>query len=584
MKMAIRMFFYFLIPGLWPLHAKQEVPRETHFEISFPASASPSPITGRVFLILSRKGETEPRLQLDFDGPQLFGTDVHGMRPGQTALIKDTTQGFPLQSLKEIPPGDYYVQAILNVYTEFHRADGHTVWAHMDQWEGQDFARSPGNLISEVQKIHFDAKGDSKFTLRLTNAIPPIQMPADTEWVKHIKLQSQLLTQFWGHPMYLGATVLLPKGYDTHPNIHCPVIYLQGHFALGAPFSFTTKPDKPGYKSWARLREEARAKHLNIVEPPEFQSDDEEDDGSMADLESGYEFFQAWNSENFPRMIAVTFQHPTPYFDDSYAINSANAGPYGDAITNELIPYIEDHFRVLRQPYARVLTGGSTGGWGALALQVYHPDFFGGTWSISPDPVDFRRYYGGVNLYQDHNAFMASADDAWLRPERYCCRFSDGQVRLSNRQMSQRGVILGTQDMGIEWLNYTPVASDGYPRRVWNLQTGEIDQEVVEYMRAHDYDLRDYLERNWSKIGSRLVGKIHVICGDSDGVYSNLAVYSLEDFLENTKEPYYAGSFTYGRPLKGHQWQPWTNADLVRIMAKTIASHAPGFDSSAWNY
>jgi hypothetical protein len=201
---------------------------------------------------------------------------------------------------------------------------------------------------------------------------------------------------------------------------------------------------------------------------------------------------------------------------------------------------------VIRQPYARVLTGGSTGGWGALALQVYHPEFFGGAWSISPDPVDFRRYYGGVNLYEDHNAFIAGADDGWLRPERYCCRFSDGQVRLSNRQLSQRGVILGTQDMGIEWLNHTPVGDDGYPRRVWDLKTGEIDHEVVDYMKAHDYDLSDYLKRNWPKIGPQLVGKIHVICGDADWAYLNLGVYLLEDFLENTKDPYFAGSFTYG--------------------------------------
>ena len=114
----------------------------------------------------------------------------------------------------------------------------------------------------------------------------------------------------------------------------------------------------------------------------------------LADLnrETGYEFYQSWTSDNFPRMIAVTFQHPTPYFDDSYAVNSVNNGPYGDALVKEMIPYLESHFRMIPKTYARVLTGGSTGGWESMAVQVFYPDFFGGTWTLYPDPMDFRRY------------------------------------------------------------------------------------------------------------------------------------------------------------------------------------------------
>jgi Putative esterase len=557
---------------------QQSLIGKARFNIFFPASVHPTPVTGRVFLFVSKNDKTEPRFG---DDVVVFGVDVRATNPDEPAVIDDATLGFPVSSLSQIPAGDYYVQALLNVYTEFHRADGHVIWAHMDQWEGQDMGRSPGNLISEAQKVHLDSSTGYKHELRLNKVIPPVEVPPDTEWVKHVKFESKLLSRFWGHPIYIGATVLLPKGYDAHPDVHYPVLYLQGHFSLEAPFGFTTEADKPGTKSWARQREEWSAKRLNMPEPP----DDVHYNGSLMNVESGYEFYQSWKADGFPRMIAVTFQHPTPYFDDSYGINSANAGPYGDAIMDELIPYVEEHFRVIRQPYARVLTGGSTGGWGSLAMQVYHPDFFGGTWTFYPDPVDFRRYYGGVNLYEDNNAFTSGPMDAWVIQDRSLSRSQDGQGQFSNRQYSRLASILGTQDAGIEWLNYTSVGRDGYPSPVWDLATGKIDREVVDYMKKHDYDLRDYLERNWSSIGPKLVGKLHIFCGDQDGVYLNLAVYLLEDFLANTKNPYYAGSFQYGRPLKGHGWQPATNAELVKEIAAHITANAPKTENtSVWKH
>lgn len=560
-----------LVSGAAATAIAQEVTRpasgNTRFEISFSGPTHAEPITGRVFLFLSSNAAPEPRLQ---SATILLGRDVRRMQPSEQVIIDSATAGFPVHNLSEVPPGDYYVQAVLNVYTEFHRADGQTIWAHMDQWEGQDFARAPGNLVSEPQKLHVQPSSAQSFRVNLSKVIPSIVVPADTEWVKRIKFQSKLLSQFWGRPIYIGATVLLPRGYATHSGIQYPVIYLQGHFSLDAPFGFTTEADKEGAKSWARQREEWAAKHLkNMPEPPPGT----EYNGALMNVESGYEFYRAWNSDDFPRMIAVTFQHPTPYFDDSYGINSPNAGPYGDAIMKELIPAVEEQFRVIREPYARVLAGGSTGGWGALALQLYHPEFFGGTWSFYPDPVDFRRYYGGVDLYQDENAFTDKRGRAFA---------GGGQ---SNRRISQRISILGTQDGGFEWDKHTPVGSDGYPRPVWDLATGKIDHEVVEYMRAHDYDLREFLARTWSTIGSMLVGKLHIYCGDEDGGYANLAVYLLEDFLESTTDPYYAGMFQYGRPLKGHGWQPTTNAELVENMAKHIVDHGTAAGKPpAWFY
>jgi len=540
------------------------------FDLTLSASLSAEPITGRLFVIITKSGASEPRMQL-FDVP-LFGVDVFSLCAGVPVIIDANTPGYPISTLAEIPVGDYYVQALLNVYTEFHRSDGHTVWAHMDHWEGQDMARSPGNLRSKVAKLYLDPRSDRVFKLMLERVIPPIEVPADTEWVKRIRFQSKLLTEFWGHPIYLGATILLPRGYDDDFDVRYPVVYVQGHFSLDAPFGFKTDPDARDSKSWARSKAEYTARGLHMAEPPP----NAQFNGALYNGESGYEFYESWKSEGFPPVIAVTFQHPTPYFDASYCVNSASIGPYGDAIMNELIPLIEERFRVISEPYARVLTGCSTGGWAALALQMYHPEFFGGTWAFCPDPVDFRRYYGGVNLYEHRNAFSAvEAGNAWVTPERYCFRDPSGQVRLSNRQFSRLTSVAGTQDAGYAWVSYTPVAADGYPTPVWDLQTGEIDYDVVKYMNEHGYDLRAYLERNWMKIGPALIGKLHLFCGDSDGGFFNLALYFFEDFLNNTHDPYFRGTFTYGRPLKGHGWQPMTAAELVVTMAQHIEAHAP---------
>lgn len=528
------------------------------FQISFPRSTHPQPITGRVFVIVTREKQPEPRIQAGFwgDTAPLFGADVAQLKPGEAAIIDSETLGYPTVSLRDIPAGDYHVQALMNVYTEFHRSDGHVIWAHMDQWEGQQFNLSPGNLYSEIQDLHLDPQAGYKVKLSLTKVIPPIDLPPDTSWVKHIKIQSTLLTKFWGHPFYLGATVLLPQGYDSHQEVHYPVLYMQDHFSLGPALPFAD-PNESGNSQGRRSSR-------------------------------GLEMYQAWTSDHFPRMIAIRFQHPTPYFDDSYAVNSANNGPYGDAIMTELIPYLEEHFRIIRKPYARVLAGGSTGGWESLALQVYHPEFFGGTWTFFPDPIDFRRYQLN-NIYEDENAFYEPGHH-WLPADRYMERRADGQPEVSSRDFSRLEAVLGShgrsgQQLEIWEAAYGPVGDDGYPKPLWDKLTGKIDHNVAQYMKDHGYDLRYYTETNWPKIGPQLVGKIHLYCGDMDNYYLNLAVYLFEDFLNKTRDPNYAGSVDYGRPMKGHGWMPMSFPELVRMMAEHITKNAPaGEDTGGWKY
>lgn len=546
----------------------------TRFQIDFPASVSAKPVTGRVFVIVTRTDKVDPRVQvLSEAAPPFFGQDVHALRPGQSVTIDGSTAGYPLARLKDLPAGDYYVEAFLNVYTQFHRADGHTIWAHID-WIGELPSLAPGNFYSDVRKIHLDPATGFNVHLSLSKILnedefnhggllAQLAPPKESQWIKVVKFQSPTLTKFWGHPMYLGATVLLPKGYDSHPNSYYPVVYNQGHFYQPIPWEFDSNPKS---------------------ETPEAIRE-----GKASNMGTGYEFYEAWNSDHFPRFIMVTFQHPCPYFDDSYAVNSPNCGPFGDAIMKELIPYVETHFRILRKPYARILEGGSTGGWESLALQLYYPKFFGGAWVFDPDPIDFQRFQL-VNLYKDKTAFEFKPFGNWLSNPRPWSRTPAGQVRSSVEDVSHYEDMLGPNgrsDYQLDgwWAVWGPVGKDGYPVSAWNMQTGQIDPAAVAYMRDHGFDLTDYTRKHWSQIGPDLAGKLHFFVGDMDSYYLNLAVYRMEDFMKTTKNPQSDATFTYGRPMKGHGWHPMSWADLLRDIAAQVSKNAPqGSDKAQWNY
>ena len=528
--------------------------------LSFPASAHASPVTGRAFLFVSRTDAQEPRRQ---SGAQrgsepFFGVDVEALKPGEVVTIDASTLGFPLASLSQLPAGEYFVQGLLLPYTQFKRSDGHTIWAHMDAGEGQRFNNAPGSLLSEVQKVRIDPSKKTSLSLSLTKVIPPVARVDDTPWVKRFRIKSALASEFWGHEMQLGAVVLLPKGYEENPTRRYPVVYTIGHYSERAPFGFTfegcDRPESAGARA-VRLARSAR--------------------------ETPCEFQQAWTAGQVPEFIAVFIQHTTPFYDDSYALNSANNGPYGDAITKELIPEIDRRFRTIGASYARTLTGGSTGGWDVLALQLHYPDVFGGAWSLYPDQLDFRNYQFG-NIYADTNAFVV-ADGSWLPREIPSSRTPEGLMQLTVREENQAEMVIASRGRsGGQWdgwqAAWAPVGADGYPKPLWDKRTGAIDRAVAEQMRENGYDLRAYAERNWSTIGPKLVGKLHVAVGDMDNYYLNLGVYRFETFLESTKEPgkgpYYAGSFAYGRPLKPHGWQPWSNQELLRIMMKQVEANS----------
>lgn len=185
-------------------------------QISFTRDVSATPVDGRVFLLISKNDKKEPRFEISEDetkSQQIFGIDVDGLVPGKSVLMDGTVLGYPVKSLDAIPVGDYYAQAVFHRYTVFHRLDGHVTKLPSDEGEVQRWWSKPGNFYSDVQRIHVDPSGVS-VSISMTHVIPNIESAKDTKYVKHVVLQSKLLTQFWGEPMYLGAIVLLPEGWD----------------------------------------------------------------------------------------------------------------------------------------------------------------------------------------------------------------------------------------------------------------------------------------------------------------------------------------------------------------------------------
>src|ERR1041384_7536738 len=191
-----------------------------HFEVAFDPKASPGPLDGRLLLIISNDPGDEPRNQVNGSArtQQLFGIDVDGWKPGDRQVIDAGVLGYPRDSLRDVPAGKFRVQAVLHRYETFRRKDGHTVKLPMDRGEGQQWNKAPGNLYSTPLAVTFDPAADTAIRIALDKVMPPIAPPKNTKYIRHERIQSKLLSEFWGRPMHLGAHVLVPEGFDTHPN------------------------------------------------------------------------------------------------------------------------------------------------------------------------------------------------------------------------------------------------------------------------------------------------------------------------------------------------------------------------------
>jgi hypothetical protein len=512
-----------------------------------------APVTGRVYVIITTNDQREPRRQVGVSGVPFWGQEVRDWGVGEPITLVPGGAGVighPLPDLRGVPAGEYSVQAFLNVFTTFQRADGHVVEMHLNSGAGQSPWRAPGNAMSEPRKVRVDPEAGGTIQLQITHVIPPTDPvppggtlqqgnpPDRGDFLRFVKIRSEALSEFWGQDMYIGANVLLPSDYWTSPGREYPVLYLTGHFPGGsAPYGYS---DEPG---------EGRGRYAG--------------------------FSEFWRSPDNPKMILISVRDANPYYDTGHSVNSPNVGPYGDAFTKELIPYLEEEFRIIDEEWARTLAGGSTGGWEALAIQVFNPEFFGGSWGWCPDPVDFN-YYQIVNVYEDENAYESGSE--WVKVERPNARRPDGTVVSTIRQeMSYERAVGPNGRSGGQWAIwealFSPLGEDGYAAPIWDRVTGEIDHQVADYWKEN-WDLNQHLQKNWTRVGQALRGKLHIAVGDMDSYYLNNAVELMEESMKGLTDPPPEATFEYGRK-KPHCWigySPWregedlSGTEFIRVL------------------
>jgi hypothetical protein len=549
------------------------------FAVSVPAAQSAGPLDGRVILLLSRDLGREPRTHVEpnepLASPYIFGLNVEGLAAGNPVVFDDKAFGWPARRLSTLPSGDYLVQAVLNRYEVFQLADGRVLKLPPDKGEGQQWANKPGNLYSKPLRLHLDKAHPVRTALLLDQQVTAIAPKSDTEFVRHIRIRSELLSHFWGQDVFIGAHVLVPKGFDTHPQARYPLMVFHGHFPEDISDFRTTPPDpdlKPDYSERFHLA------GYNRIQQQE-----------------AYDFYQKWISADFPRFLVIEIEHANPYYDDSYAVNSANLGPYGDAINKELIPEIERRFHAIAAGWARFTYGGSTGGWEALATQVFYPDMYNGAFAACPDPIDFRAYTI-VNLYKDKNAYTLTGEAATV--ERPAFRNYLGEVFTTQRDANYMELAQGDRSRSggqydIWQAVFGPVGADGYPQPIWDKVSGDIDPKVAAYWREH-FDLSYIIARDWATLAPKLKGKIHIYVGSGDNYYLTDSVYFAQERLESLQPPY-EGTIAYGDRAE-HCW----NGDpklgnaysrlhydfqyLPLILERIAASAPPGADLKSWRY
>jgi hypothetical protein len=510
-KITLPFSFLLCLAPLAALPANPPKSAGLQFEVTINKSLTAPTPAGRLFVILARTNNPEPRLVLGRTGlsaPQVLARDLKGLAPGAPAVVDASAFGFPITNLAKVPAGDYFVQALFDSSTDLR------------------LPAAPGNLYSKPQKLHLNPAQGGRWKLELTEQIPADQLPAETEQIKFVKIQSRLLSEFHGRPIFLRAGIILPRDYDRDPSRRYPLLVR----VAGLNGRYTGVLSLMGEKA---------------------------------------EFRKTWQADDTARLILMQLDGAGPY-GDPYYVNSANNGPFGDALVQELIPQVEARFRAMGQPRGRVLNGNSTGGWVSLALQIFYPDFFNGTWSSCPDPVDFRALEL-VNIYQD--------DDVYVNKygyERPSTRDPNGDVRLTTRDEIGVENLLGHGNSftrsGEQWGEWNaafgPRGADGLPVPLWDPQTGKINHAVAEQWKK--YDLRLLLEQNWPTLASKLRGKIHITAGEVDKYFLNNAVHLLDQSLAKANPPF-EGKIAYGMG-KDHGWTDLTLRQMFDEMQAATAA------------
>ena len=479
------------------------------FEVTLDPSLPAQP-SGRLLVVMASSDRVEPRRLIGRTGrtaTPTVGVDVPALAPGDRVILDATAAAFPIEGLADLPAGEYHVQAVLDTNRDI-RSPG-----------------APGSLYSEPLQVALEPAQNEPVRLTLSRRIPDEQLPPDEEYLRFIKIRSDLLTQFHGRPIYVRAGVILPPGFEQEPERRYP---LRVHIG--------------GYGS----------RYTRV--------------GSM--MRPGSPFRDAWLAADAPRMVLLHLDGAGPN-GDPYQVNSANNGPYGDAVTQELIPYVEREFRGIGEPHARVLDGGSTGGWVSLALQIFYPDFFNGAWASCPDGVDFSAFQL-VDIYSGDSAYVDEQGH-----ELPSARNRNGRVRFTMRHEVQMENVLGRGDSwtmsGRQWgawnAAYGPRGQDGRPVPLWDPETGVIDRSVTRHWEP--YDLRLVLEQHWDELAPKLRGKLNIWVGEMDDYYLNNAVHLLDEFLQT--KPSIDARIAFG-PDRGHCWTGISQNEMMREIEERITS------------
>ena len=428
------------------------------------------------------------------------------------------------------------MQPFVNVYTRFARADGKTVWLHMDQWEGQNWKRSPGNLFGEpVGSIR--SALPAPIRLIVDKVIPPIQPPAGhaAGQADQDPERDSLEVVGTSHPSRRDG----PAAEGLRRASRTP---LSDELRTGA--LLVARP--------RRLRQRGALRHVLARR------------GDAAD-----------DLRHAPASVALLRRFLWRELGEQRAVRRRD---HAGADSRD-----RGKFRVIREPWARTLSGGSTGGWIAAAHQVFYPDFYGRAFASCPDSLDFR-YHQIVDIYKDANAYVI--DKGWMKVDRPNQQRPDGNIQSMMKDENHYELVVGDKSRsGGQWdiweATYSPVGADGYPKRLWDKMTGEIDKTVAETWRK--YDLRHVLETNWSTLGPKVAHKLNVYVGDMDSYYLNNAVEKLNEFLVKAENPKFTGEIVFERRAP-HCWGP-RGAELMAKMIEQIEKHAPaGVDLKSWRY
>lgn len=350
----------------------------------------------------------------------------------------------------------------------------YTVHAVMDFNRGsRQFSTAEGNGYSKGFRLELDPAGTGVVKLHLDQVYREPEFK-ETDRVKLVEMQSGLLTKFHGRPTRLRAGVILPKSYAAEPQRRYPVVY-----------------EIPGFSGNHRAALAMAARNPTDV--------------------AGVEMF---------RVVL----DPDCMWGHHVFADSANNGPCGRALVEELIPELDRRFRTLAVPTARFVTGHSSGGWSSLWLQVTYPDFFGGVWSTAPDSVDFRDfqrvnlYEPGVNLFRDAKGELRPLARVGGKVVMYYKPFSDMEHLMGHGgQLGSFEAVFG------------PRGSGGRPAALWDRKTGAVDPAVAKSWEA--YDIRLVLERNWAKLAPKLKGKVFIYMGAEDTFYLEGATRLLKESL-----------------------------------------------------